>query len=166
MRTAPRSPLPSSSTANSSARRPRPRWWTRGRLTLPGADPLVDPVLDHDRLSEETDFRRVQEGVERALDLMSRPAFRTLMVGEPRGPRTRPEIMAQIKDVVHACSTARMGGPDDPAAVVDPRCRVLGFANLRVVDASIMPKVVSATLHLTVIALAEKAAELVLDDRD
>lgn len=139
--------------------------WSRGRLTLPSADPLVDPVLDHDLLSDETDFRRIADGVDRAFDLLARPAFRAIMVGEPRGPRTRPEIMAQVRDVVHACSTARMGRPDDPAAVVDPRCRVVGFANLRVVDASIMPKVVSANLHLTVIALAEKASELLLAER-
>lgn len=138
--------------------------WTRGRLTLPSADPLADPVLEHDLLSDPTDFARLQDGVERALDLMSRPAFRKIMVGEPQAPRTREQLMAQVKDVVHACSTARMGQPDDPAAVVDPRCRVLGFDNLRVVDAAVMPKVVSANLHLSVIALAERACDLILED--
>ncbi|MDR7304348.1 choline dehydrogenase-like flavoprotein [Haloactinomyces albus] len=54
-----------------------------------------------------------------------------------------------------------MGGEDDPGAVVDPRCRVRGFTNLRVVDASIMPKVTSANIHLTVIALAERASDLI-----
>jgi choline dehydrogenase len=139
--------------------------WTRGRLVLPSAEPLADPVLEHDLLSDPTDLARVQDGVERALDLMARPAFRKIMVGEPQAPRTREELMAQVKDVVHACSTARMGREDDPAAVVDPRCRVLGVDNLRVVDASVMPKVVSANLHLTVIALAERACDLILEDR-
>ncbi|WP_300679619.1 GMC family oxidoreductase N-terminal domain-containing protein [Nocardioides sp.] len=139
--------------------------WARGRLTLPSAEPGVDPVIDHRLLGEETDYLRIKEGIDRALDLMARPAFRELMVGEPRGPRTREEIFAQVKDVVHACSTARMGSADDPAAVVDPRCRVLGVDNLRVVDASIMPKVVSANLHLTVMAMAERASDLILADR-
>jgi len=138
--------------------------WTRGRLVLPSADPSVDPVLEHDLLSDPTDFARMKEGVDRAWDFMSRPSFRKLMVGEPRGPRTREEMFAQVKDVVHACSTARMGQPDDPAAVVDPQCRVLGVEGLRVVDASIMPKVVSANLHLTVIAMAEHASALIRRD--
>ncbi|WP_017934556.1 GMC family oxidoreductase [Nocardioides sp. Iso805N] len=139
--------------------------WTRGRLTLPSADPSVDPVLEHDLLSDPTDYARMKEGLDRAWDFLGRPEFRKLMVGDPWGPRTRAEIMAQVKDVVHACSTARMGQPDDPAAVVDPRCRLLGLDGLRVVDASIIPKVVSANLHLTVIAIAERASELILADR-
>lgn len=139
--------------------------WTRGRLVLPSADPRVDPVLEHDLLADPTDLARMREGLDRAWDFLARPGFRKLMVGEPWGPRTTAEIRAQVKDVVHACSTARMGRPDDPASVVDPRCRVLGVEGLRVVDASIMPKVVSANLHLTVIAMAEHASRLILADR-
>lgn len=96
---------------------------------------------------------------------MSRPAFRKIMIGEPRAPRGRDAVFAQVKDVVHACSTARMGGEDDSGAVVDPQCRVRGLDNLRVVDASIMPKVVSANIHLTVIATGERAADLVRASR-
>lgn len=139
--------------------------WTRGMLVLPSADPTTDPVLEHDLLSDPTDYARMKDGVDRAWDFVSRPAFRKLMVGEPRGPRTRAEIFAQVKDVVHACSTVRMGRPDDPAAVVDPRCRVLGIDGLRVVDASIMPKIVSANLHITVIAMAEHATAMIAADR-
>jgi choline dehydrogenase-like flavoprotein len=135
--------------------------WSRGRLTLPSADPGADPVLEHRLLEDPTDLARMREGLDRALDLMARPAFRKIMAGEPRAPRTVDEINTQVKDVVHACSTARMGSPDDPAAVVDPHCRVLGVDGLRVVDASVMPKVVSANLHLTTIALAERAVELI-----
>ena len=139
--------------------------WSRGSLTLPSADPLVDPVLEHRLLTDPVDLRRMLDGIERAVDLMSRPAFRAVMVGEPEAPRTPAEVLEQVRDVVHACSTARMGSADDPAAVVDPRCRVLGVEGLRVADASIMPKVVSANLHLAVIALAERASDLLLDDR-
>ncbi|WP_244928008.1 GMC family oxidoreductase N-terminal domain-containing protein [Nocardioides sp. W7] len=138
--------------------------WTRGSLRLPSADPAVDPVVEHNLLADPTDLRRMVEGVERALDLMSRPEFRTVIVGEPRAPRGTVEVQQQVRDVVHACSTARMGSADDPAAVVDPRCRVLGIEGLRVVDASIMPKVVSANLHLAVIALAERASDLIRED--
>lgn len=133
----------------------------RGRVLLPSADPLADPVLELGLLTEATDLARMVDGVERTLDIMSRPAFRKIMIGEPNAPRGRDAVFAQVKDVVHACSTARMGAQDDPAAVVDPECRVRGVDNVRVVDASIMPKVVSANIHLTVIAMAERAADLI-----
>ncbi len=138
---------------------------SRGRLTLASADPHTDPVLEHNLLSDPLDLARIQEGVERALDLMSRSAFRKIMIGQPHAARSRTELMTQVKDVVHACSTARMGGANNADTVVDPRCRVLGFENLRVVDASIMPTILSANLHLSVIAVAERASDLIIRDR-
>jgi 5-(hydroxymethyl)furfural/furfural oxidase len=64
----------------------------------------------------------------------------------------------------HAAGTCRMGDPDDPTTVVDPHCRVIGVDGLRVVDASIMPSVVSANTNLTTIMLAEKAADHILNE--
>lgn len=135
--------------------------WSRGRLFLPSADPAADPVLEHHLLSDPTDLRRMVDGVAKAVELMEQPAFREVMAGPANPPRTEAEVLAQVRDVVHACSTARMGQPDDPATVVDPTCRVHGIEGLRVADASIMPKVVSANLHLATIALAERAVELI-----
>jgi 5-(hydroxymethyl)furfural/furfural oxidase len=59
----------------------------------------------------------------------------------------------------HPVGTCRMGAPDDPAAVVDPACRVLGVEGLRVIDASIMPTIPRANTNLTTIMLAEKMAD-------
>lgn len=58
---------------------------------------------------------------------------------------------------MHICSTARMGAPDDPSAVVTPDCQVLGIDGLHVIDASIMPEIVRGNINLTVIAMAELA---------
>ncbi len=67
--------------------------------------------------------------------------------------------------VHHVSGTCRIGRSDDPAAVVDPSCRVHGVAGLRVVDASVMPTVVSANTHLAVLMIGEKVAQTILDER-
>lgn len=61
----------------------------------------------------------------------------------------------------HVTGTCRMGRPDDPDAVVDSQCRVIGLDGLRVVDASIMPCVPSANTNLPAIMIAERAADLI-----
>jgi len=62
----------------------------------------------------------------------------------------------------HVCGTCKMGDADDPMAVVDPACRVRGVAGLRVVDASVMPTIVSANTNISTIAIAERASDLIL----
>lgn len=133
---------------------------SRGELWLPSAEPGVAPRIEHRLLSDPTDYARMADGVARVRDLMEHEAFRALRVGDVKAPSGRSEILAQVKDVMHLCSTARMGHEDDPATVVDPQCRVQGVQGLRVVDASVFPEVVSANINLAVMAVAERAAEL------
>jgi choline dehydrogenase len=73
------------------------------------------------------------------------------------------EVVRQTGETVfHPTSTCRMGS--DERSVVDSRLRVRGLAGLRVVDASVMPAVVSGNTNAAVIAIAEKAADLVRED--
>lgn len=78
-------------------------------------------------------------------------------------------ILDWIREAVwsgwHVSGTCRMGAEADPLAVLDDRCRVRGVEGLRVVDASIMPTIVSANTNITTIAMAEKASDLILDTR-
>jgi choline dehydrogenase-like flavoprotein len=67
-------------------------------------------------------------------------------------------LQARRGDYVHAVGTCRMGPVDDPQSVVDPDGRVIGVEGLRVVDASIMPKVPRANTHLTTVMIAEHIA--------
>lgn len=78
--------------------------------------------------------------------------------------RLRDIVNAAAAPVHHVCGTAKMGFANDPYAVADPRCRVYGLRGLRVADASIMPSIVSANTHLTVLMIAEKAAEMIAQD--
>ena len=67
-----------------------------------------------------------------------------------------PGSRANVTDYVHAVGTCRMGTPGDPAAVVDTDCRVIGYEQLRVCDASVMPDLPKANTHLTTVAIAER----------
>jgi 5-(hydroxymethyl)furfural/furfural oxidase len=74
---------------------------------------------------------------------------------------TDAEILNAAVPMAHPVSTCAMGRADDPMAVVDAQCRVYGFDNLRVVDASIMPRVPSANTNLPTIMVAERAADMI-----
>jgi 5-(hydroxymethyl)furfural/furfural oxidase len=65
----------------------------------------------------------------------------------------------------HVSGTCRMGDPADPGSVTDSRCRVIGIEGIRVVDASIFPTLMRAGTNLPVIMAAEKAADMILEDR-
>ena len=65
----------------------------------------------------------------------------------------------------HICGTARMGGPGDPEAVLDPKLRVRGVERLRVVDTSIMPTIVSGNTNAPAMAIGLRAADLIRFDR-
>jgi choline dehydrogenase-like flavoprotein len=137
----------------------------RGTMTLRSADPLADPHFELALLEPQEDRERMAAALERIRELLGHRAFRQILDGAPDFPASDDDVMHRVRDVMHLGSTVRMGAPDSPESVVDPRCRVLGVAGLRVVDASIMPQAVRANLHLTVLAMAEHAAGLIAADR-
>jgi len=71
-------------------------------------------------------------------------------------------IRARVESAYHPSCSCRMGGIDDPMAVVDPQTRVIGVEALRVVDSSIMPSITNGNLNAPTIMLAEKAADHIL----
>ena len=77
----------------------------------------------------------------------------------------REFVVNTATPVHHVCSTCRMGAANDPMAVVDPECRVIGASQLRVADASIMPNIVTANTHLPVVMIGEKVASMMRDGR-
>jgi choline dehydrogenase len=140
----------------------------RGRLSLVGADPSRQPRLEHRYLTEESDRRRLREGVRLAVALL-----RTRALAPSVAPGSGPSaavldrddaldgwIRAQLTTAIHLAGTARMGPDSDPGATVDQRLRVRGVAGLRVVDTSVMPWVTSRGPAATAVMLGERAAEL------
>ena len=142
-----------------------------------GANPGCDPVVEFGMLEDERDIRRLRVGVRTLFDVVRRPAFDRIAeavfvddVGTPLSSVADGNdndldnwMRSRLADYVHACGTCRMGSPTDPDAVVDPECRVIGYAGLRVVDASVFPDLPRANTHLTTVMVAERIARRVLE---
>ena len=74
-------------------------------------------------------------------------------------------VREHAESAFHPCGTCKMGAADDPGAVVDPDCRVIGVDRLRVVDSSIFPEITNGNLNAPSIMVGEKAADHILDRR-
>jgi choline dehydrogenase len=140
---------------------------SRGTLTLRSRDPREQPEIDCNFLAEDRDARRMLEGVRLARKIGRNPALAQFLELEilPGDAVTDDQladaIASNLSSYGHPAATAPMGGPQDPWAVVDSRGAVKGIDGLRVVDASIMPVVVSVALNPTVIMIAERIAKTV-----
>jgi choline dehydrogenase len=138
---------------------------SRGTVKLASRDPRQAPLIDNNFLATDRDTRRMVEAVRLGRAIARRPEFAQLLAGEllpgdSVGDDALADVVAgNLAIYGHPTSTAPMGGPDDPHAVVDTLGRVRGVDGLRVVDASIIPEVPSATTNLTVIMLAERIFE-------
>ena len=71
-------------------------------------------------------------------------------------------ILEHAESAYHPCGSAKMGSIDDPMAVVDPQCRVIGVEGLRLVDSSIFPQITNGNLNAPSIMVGEKAADHIL----
>jgi choline dehydrogenase len=139
---------------------------SRGTIRLASADPLAAPLIDPDYLSAPEDARVMVEGIRIARRIGAAPAFAPYR-GEERWPgaavQDDDEMLAKLRGwgetIYHPVGTCRMGS--DPASVVDGDLRVRGVEGLRVVDASVMPFLVSGNTNAPTIMIAEKASDVI-----
>ncbi len=149
-------------TLNSAFMRPR----SRGTVRLASADPNAAPLIDPNYWADPYDRDMSLRGLALAREIMAQPALRPFVLAERvPGPQVESEAelsayaCASAKTDHHPVGTCRMG--IDAEAVVDPDLAFRGIAGLRVVDASIMPNVVTGNTTAAVIMIAEKAADLI-----
>ena len=142
---------------------------SRGQIRLKSVDPRAHPAIHANYLSAATDRDIVVKAIKVTRRIASTEALGSLISGEHEpGPniRTDDELLEYARNrsqtIYHPVGTCRMGS--GPMAVVDERLRVHGIGGLRVVDASIMPTLVSGNTNAPAIMIGEKAADMILED--
>jgi choline dehydrogenase len=142
---------------------------SRGWVRLASTDPFQKPRILFNYMSEADDWMEMRACVRLTREIFAQPAF-----DRYRGREIQPGkdvqsdeeidafIRAKVESAYHPSCSCKMGGAQDPLAVVDPETRVYGLESLRVVDSSIMPQVTTGNLNAPTLMLAEKAADHIL----
>ncbi|NKB95037.1 choline dehydrogenase [Ochrobactrum intermedium] len=142
---------------------------SRGSVTLRSANPREKPVIKFNYMSHEDDWADFRHCVRLTREIFGQAAF------DPyRGAEIQPGAQVQSDDEIdkfirehvesafHPCGTCKMGAVDDPMAVVDAECKVIGVEGLRVADSSIFPRITNGNLNGPSIMVGEKASDHIL----
>lgn len=142
---------------------------SRGSVVLGSGDPKAPPKIRFNYMSHEQDWIDFRHCVRLTREVFAQKAFdayrgREIQPGDT--VQTDDELDAFIRDhaesAYHPCGTCKMGRRDDPMAVVDPECRVIGVEALRVADSSIFPRITNGNLNGPSILVGEKASDHIL----
>ena len=154
-------------TLNSAYLRPR----SRGTVRLASNDPAVPPLIDPNYWADPHDRKMSIKGLKLAQEIMRQKGLKSFVMREmiPGNDVQTDEdyfnfACANSKTDHHPAGTCRMGADD--ASVVDPRLKFRGIEGLRIVDASIMPSLISSNTNAPTIMIAEKAADMIRADHN
>ena len=141
----------------------------RGMVTLVSADPAEPPRIVFNYMSHPEDWVDFRHCIRLTREIFGQAAFDPYRGEEiqPGAACTSDEdvdafIREHAESAYHPCGTARMGAADDPMAVVDPACRVVGVDRLRLADSSIFPRITNGNLNAPTIMVGEKASDHIL----
>jgi choline dehydrogenase-like flavoprotein len=146
---------------------------SRGFVRLRSADPADKPAIQPNYLSTDEDRQVAADSIRVARNIIAQPALQKYRPVEYLpGDAVRSDDDAALAKaagdigttIFHPVGTARMGRADDPMSVVDERLRVVGLANVRVIDASVMPTITSGNTNSPTMMIAEKGAMMVRED--
>ncbi|PIB24446.1 choline dehydrogenase [Amylibacter kogurei] len=142
---------------------------SRGSVTLKSSDPKDAPKILFNYMSTEQDWADFRNCIRLTREIFAQDAFKPYAGKEiqPGAAMQTDEelnefISEHVESAYHPCGTCKMGAIDDPMAVVDPECRVIGVDGLRVADSSIFPRVTNGNLNGPSIMVGEKAADHIL----
>ena len=142
---------------------------SRGAVTLRSNDHRAAPKILFNYMSTEQDWQDFRTCIRLTREIFAQDAFRPFIKHEIQpgaAAQSDDDLDAFIREhaesAYHPCGTARMGRADDPMAVVDPQCRVIGVDGLRLADSSIFPRVTNGNLNAPSIMVGEKAADHIL----
>ena len=142
---------------------------SRGTVMLRSADPAAAPVIRFNYMSHPDDWADFRTCIRLTREIFAQAAMAPHVRHEIQpgpGVQADADLDAFIRDhaesAYHPCGTARMGRADDPLAVVDPQCRVIGVTGLRVADSAIFPRITNGNLNGPAIMVGEKAADHLL----
>lgn len=150
---------------------------SRGRIKLKGSDPFQKPLIYYDIFEDPRDLETQLLGVKKIIELSNTKAFQkygSRLLSNPVPGCERPQFASDdywrcvirhlAVGIWHLSGTCKMGPISDPSAVVDERLRVHGIKRLRVIDASIMPKVPAAHTNFPSMMIGAKGADMVIQD--
>lgn len=146
--------------------KPRSRGW----ISIRSKNPLDSPIIQPNYLAESADLQQLIRGVRKAYEIMQAQAFdkcRKELYFPARiddDELVAEHIRKTLECVYHPVGTCKMGQENDETTVVNEFLQVKGIGNLRVVDASIMPEIISGNTNAPTIMIAEKAADLILNN--
>jgi choline dehydrogenase len=142
---------------------------SRGFVRVKSADPQEHPRILFNYMSHPDDWTEFRVCVRLTREIMQQKALEPFRAEEIQpGPKVETDadidgfIREHCESAYHPTGTCKMGAADDPMAVVDPTCRVIGMENLRVADSSIMPQVTNGNLNGPTLMIGEKASDHIL----